>query len=117
MVRERGVILLTALIIVLTISLLGAALVALFFNVLTLSRLELNRVSALYLAEAGISKAINMLRNEAGIFSLKPGQIIPPTRLGDGYFEVDNDFQQSTIISIGQSGGVKRVLQLKYNAF
>lgn len=115
--NKRGAILLMALIVILAISLLGATLIALFFNVLTSSQLELDRVSALYLAEAGIAKAISVLKNQAGIFSAQPGQIIAPTQLGSGSFEVHNDFQQSTIISIGKSHGVKRVIQLRYNAF
>jgi len=121
--REHGAILLMVLIIILTISLLGATLMALFFNVLSLSRIELDRTRALYLAEAGIAKAIGALKNQAGF----PGpsaenveqadMIVPPTRLNEGSFEVYNDFSQSTIVSIGKSNGVQRAIQVRYNAF
>ena len=126
---ERGAILLIVLIIVLTISLLGATLMALFFNVLSLSQIELDRTRALYLAEAGIARAVGLLKSQAGgpaPSEAKPGsnpaqqppdRIVPPTKLGEGHFEVYNDFSQSTIISVGTSNGVKRTIQVRYNAF
>lgn len=128
MVNKRGAILLIVLIIVLTISLLGATLMALFFNVLTLSQVELDRARALYLAEAGIAKAIGILKSQAGsqIESMalpnpssgqRSDRMIAVTKLEEGSFEVYNDFSQSTIISIGTSNGVKRTIQMRYNAF
>ena len=121
---EQGAILLIVLIVILMISILGAALMALFFNVLNISQIELDRTKALYLAEAGIAKAIGVLKNQASS-SLKPSaenmaqtdMIVPPTKLNGDYFEVYNDYLQSTIISIGKSNGVKRIIQLRYNAF
>jgi Tfp pilus assembly protein PilX len=127
MVKDRGAILLIVLIIVLTISLLGATLMALFFNVLTLSQIEMDRTKALYLAEAGIAKAISFLKNKAASTKdskpqqnfnsgAQPGRVIAVTKLGEGYYEVYNDFSQSTIISVGTSNGVKRTIQMRYNA-
>ena len=128
MVNKRGAILLIVLIMVLTISLLGATLMALFFIVLTLSQIEMDRTKALYLAEAGIAKAIGILKSKAGspkenMFwpnsntAERSDRVIAVTKLGDGYFEVYNDFSQSTITSIGTSNGVKRTIQMRYNAF
>ena len=129
MVREQGAILLIVLIMILTISLLGATLMAIFFNVLSLSEIELGRARALYLAEAGIAKAVGALKSQAGApvqsearsgseaQQLPAERIIPPTKLGEGHFEVFNDFSQSTIISVGTSNGVKRTIQMRYNAF
>ena len=111
------------LIIILTISLLGATLMALFFNVLSLSRIELDRTRALYLAEAGIAKAIGVLKKQAGFpisseeSAEQADMIVTPTKLNEGSFEVYNDFSQSTIISIGKSNGVKRTIQVRYDAF
>lgn len=116
--NKKGAILLIVIIVVLTLSLLGSTLVILFFNVLTSSRIELHRASALYLAEAGIAMAINALKSQAGAgIQTQSQQIIPITKLGDGSFEVYNDFSQSTIVSIGRSQGIRRVIQVKYNAF
>ena len=117
---EQGAILLIVLIVLLTISLLGTTLIALFYNVLISSRTELDRARALYLAEAGIAKAMSMLKGQAGVVGISQGnrqQIVAPTQLGEGSFEVFNDFSQSTIISIGVSQGVRRTIQVKYNAF
>ena len=123
MVNKRGAILLIVLIIILTISLLGATLMALFFNVLSLSQIELDRTKALYLAEAGIAKAIGVLKNQAGSVApsadsaIEPDMIVTPTKLNGGSFEVYNDYSQSTIVSIGNNNGVKRAVQVRYNAF
>jgi len=118
---NRGAILLLVIIVILTVSLIGATLIALFNNIITSSRVELDRARALYLAEAGVAQAINALRGQAAGTPLKSDaqQIIPPTQLGEGngYFEVYHDIAQSTITSIGSSNNVKRTLQLKYNAF
>jgi len=122
-ITERGAILLMVLIIILTISLLGATLMALFFNVLSLSQIELDRTRALYLAEAGIAVAIGIFKNQAGVArpaadnAAQADMIVPPTKLNEGSFEVYNDYSQSTIVSIGNSNGVKRTIQLRYNAF
>lgn len=116
--NKKSAILLIVVIVTLTISLLGATLITLFFNVLTSSQIELYRASALYLAEAGISLAISRLKSQAGAGDqTQSQQIIPPTELGMGSFEVYNDFSQSTIVSIGKSHGVQRVIQVKYNMF
>ena len=111
------------LIIILTISLLGATLMTLFFNVLSLNQIELDRTKALYLAEAGIAKAIGALKTQAGYVNpsvdsaAQSDMIVPSTKLNEGYFEVYNDYSQSTIVSIGKSNGVKRTIQVRYNAF
>ncbi|OGX45248.1 MAG: hypothetical protein A3G38_00835 [Omnitrophica WOR_2 bacterium RIFCSPLOWO2_12_FULL_51_8] len=119
---KRGAILLLVIIVILTVSLIGATLIALFNNIVTSSRVELDRTRALYLAEAGIAQAVNALRGQAAgtpLQSEASQQIIPPTQLGEGnnYFEVYHDLAQSTITSIGSSNSVKRTLQVKYNAF
>jgi len=102
----------------LTIALVGATMMALFFTVLSLGQTELDRARALYLAEAGVAQAFHLLKSQAGlVVSTESQQIIPPTSLGEGFFEVYNDFSQSTITSIGVSHSVKRAIQVKYNAF
>ena len=116
--NENGAILLIVLVVSLTVSLIGATLFILYYNVLTSSQIELYRAQALYLAESGIAQTIHMLRNQAGSVNISASnQIIPPTNLGEGFFEVYGDFAESTILSIGSSHGVKRSIQLKYNAF
>ncbi len=120
---QKGAVLLIVLIVILAISLLGMTLVALFFNVLTASRIELYRTQALFLAEAGIAKGVSMLKSQAGTgVVISPGQatlqlIVPRTELGEGSFEVYSDLPQATLVSYGTSHGVTRVIQVKYSAF
>lgn len=120
---QKGAVLLIVLIVILAISLLGTTLVALFFNVLTSSRIELYRTQALYLAEAGIASAVSVLKTQAGAGSgliTLPGQlqlIVPKTDLGEGSFEVYSDLPQATLVSYGSSHGVTRAIQVKYSAF
>ena len=116
--NKNGAILLIVLVVSLTVSLIGATLFVLYYNVLTSSQIELYRAQALYLAEAGIAKTINMLKNQAGAIIPSPtNQIIPQTKLGEGSYEVFGDMAESTMLSVGTSHGVQRKIQLKYNAF
>jgi hypothetical protein len=117
------------LIVILTISLLGTALFALFFNVLLTSRVELYRAQALYLAEAGLAKAVSTLKTRAGtgagtgavqvVFADTPQLqgIVPKTELGEGFFEAYSDLSGSILVSCGSSHGVTRTIQMKYSAF
>lgn len=133
---NRGAILLIVLIVVLTISLLGATLITLFFNVLTSSQIELDRMRALYLAEAGIAQATNSLKGAAAAeeagggegeegFSTRPSGSLEEgleesagrMALGGGFFEVETDMSHSTITSVGISNEVRRTIQVKFNAF
>ena len=116
--NENGAILLIVLVVSLTVSLIGATLFVLYYNVLTTSQIELYRAQALYLAEAGSAQTINMLKNQAGAIIPSPtNQIIPQTKLGEGSYEVFGDMAESTMLSVGTSHGVQRKIQLKYNAF
>ena len=123
--QKKGAVLLIVLIVILAISLLGTTLVALFFNVLLSSQIELYRTQALYLAEAGIAKGVNVLKTQAGAGSgviIPTGQttlqlIVPRTDLGEGSFEVYSDLAEATIVSYGTSHGVTRAIQVKYSAF
>ncbi len=117
-IGNRGAILLMVLIVMLTVSLLGATLIALFHNVMSMNQIELYRTQALYLAEAGIAKVVQMLRSQAGsVPQNTTGRILGPVSLGDGSFEVYGDFVEATLVSVGTSHGVSRSIQLKYNAF
>lgn len=123
---EKGAILLIVLIVILTISLLGATLVALFFNVLITSRVELYRAQSLYLAEAGLAMAISVLKTQAGqgaIVATGTAEhpqlqlIVARTQLGEGSFEAYSDLAERTLVSYGTSHGVTRAIQMKYSAF
>ena len=116
--KSSGAILLMVVIIMLTVSLLGATLIALFHNILSMNQIDLYRTQALFLAEAGLAQAVQTLRGQAGaVPGGKAGRILGPVVLGEGSFEVYGDFAESTLVSVGSSHGVSRSIQLKYNAF
>jgi len=113
--KKKSVILITVVIVFLTIALIGTALVAFFSSVNLSSRTFANETKALYLAEAGISYAIYLLRYQTGSHEelAKPKG---PFQLGEGTYSVEINHLQSVITSTGEVGGVKKVVQLQYNA-
>ncbi len=113
---EKGAVLFGVLIVVLTISLIGASLAVFLFSLHLSSQYEVNQAKVLYLAEAGINHAIHQLQSQA-IIVTKEAYFITPTTLGDGTYEVKLDFAESIITAIGKIGGSKRKIQLKYNSF
>ena len=114
--NRRGAILFAVLIVVLTVSLIGASLVALISSLALTNQFEVARAKALYLAEAGISQAVYQLKNQAIIVTSEEF-FVPPTQFGDGTYEVRLDFRQSLMSSTGRVGGISRTVQLKYNSF
>ena len=115
MTRERGVVLLGALIILLTISLIGATLASFFFSVNTVAEVELSRAQALYLAEAGIADTIYQLRQ--GGLAGDAEQHVAAKSLGEGDYEVQHDPAAGLITSTGRVRGIKRTIQVKYLPF
>lgn len=112
MTGNRGVILLSVVIILLTMALIGASLAALFSLVNTTAQRIANETKALFLAEAGIAQVIYILHNQTGPEGLD--KIIGPFSLGEGTFVAKIDFIHSLITSTGEVGGVKKTLQLQY---
>lgn len=108
-------VLITAIIILAFLAVLGASLVALVFSRLSYSRLQLDRLKALYLAEAGLAKAIWELRYDFDEGADGPGNIAN-TRLGGGMFRVRHDFQTATLTSTGEVERSRRTVQIKYSA-
>ena len=116
LVPAKGVVLLGALIILLTISLIGATLASFFFSVNTVAEVELSRAQALYLAEAGIADAIYQLR-QGGFSNDSTEQHAAAKALGEGDYEVVHDPAAGLVTSTGRVRGVKRTIQVKYMPF
>jgi len=114
--NRRGAVLFGVLVVVLTVSLIGASLVALLSSIALTNQYEVNRAKALYLAEAGISQAVFLLKSQAIIIGSEE-YFVNPTSLGDGTYEVKLDFRQSLLSSTGKVGGITRTIQLKFNSF
>ena len=112
---DKGVALITILIVMLTLSLIGASLFELGATVNQSARHVLEETQARYLAEAGIAHAIYTLKNQAGTPNLE--LFNEPVQLGEGSFIVTFERGQSLITSTGIVNGVKKTLQLQYNVF
>lgn len=112
---KKAAVLITTIIILAFLAVLGMSLIAFLFSRTAYSQTQLDRLKALYLAEAGISKAIWELR-----FDIDPdgdGQgNIPKTKLGDGFFWARHNFQTSTLTSTGEVNKARRTVQIKYSA-
>lgn len=115
LIGRQGAILITTVIILGFLAVLGMSLVALLYSRTAYSQMQLNRLKALYLAEAGISKAIWEMRFELDPDGDGPGNIAP-TKLSDGLFWTRHNFQTSTITSTGEVEKVRRTVQIKYSA-
>jgi len=109
-------VLLGVLIIMLTTSVIGATLASFFLSVTTVAEAELARAQALYLAEAGIARAIHQLR-QAGRFGGSAPPQVPPTSLGEGQYEMFHDVTAGLITATGTVRGVRRTVQIKYLPF
>lgn len=112
----RGVILLGALIILLTISLIGATLASFFLSVTTVADIDLARAQALYLAEAGVAQEIFQLRLAGQMGGQAPSELAA-TPLGEGQYRVRNDVVTGLITSTGTVRGFRRTIQVKYIPF
>ena len=113
--KKKGVVLISVIIVFLTIALIGATLVAFFSSVDISARTFVEESKALYLAEAGIAYAINLLRYQTGSHEelAKPKG---PFQLGDGTYMVEINHFQSLITSVGEVNGIKKTIQLQYSA-
>ncbi len=114
--NDRGLALITVVIMMITLSLIGATLIEFASYVNLSSTTVMDQTKALYLAEAGISYAINSLRARAGAENLKDEKI-GPIPLGEGEFTVEFAFSESLIISVGEVHGISKKLELQYNVF
>jgi len=108
-------VLLSVIIILLTIAIIGASLVAFFYSVNVNTQKIVDEAKALYIAEGGIARAIYVLRNKAGAGTVL-GEDIGPVTLGDGAYLVKIDFMQSLITSTGKVHGTAKTIQIQYSA-
>lgn len=109
---KRGAALLLAIIILTSLALFGMSLVSLTFSRISSVDLEIDKVKALYLAEAGIAKSLNELKKGADPDADGIG-IIPLTKFSDGEFEVVYNSALFTFTSTGCVNQTKRSVQLK----
>jgi Tfp pilus assembly protein PilX len=112
---ERGAVLVTSVMVFSFLAVLGMSLMAFLSSRIFYSQLQLDRLKAIYLAEAGIAKAIWELRFDVDPDNNGTGNIAE-TGLGEGVFRARHDFQSATITATGRVNRITRVVQIKYNA-
>ena len=113
--NQRGSVLIVTIIILLFLSVLGMNLIVYLLSRSSATTLELDRLKALYLAEAGIAKSVNELKLEKDFENNGLGNVLK-TALGDGTYKAVHNFKMSTITGIGESNGVERTIQIQYSS-
>ena len=110
--HQRGATLLLAIIIISSLTLFGMSLVNLTISRVSSVDLEIEKVRALYIAEAGIAKSLNELKR--GIDPDGDGiGVIKPTQFAGGSLEVTYNSAMFTFTSIGRVNKTERAVQLK----
>lgn len=112
---NKGFVLITAIIILVFLSVMGMSLITYLYSRSSRSTLELDRLKAFYLAEAGISKSVYELRWDTDLDNNGVGNVLS-TKLGGGTYRAIHNPQASTITGIGEYNKVKRIVQIKYSA-
>jgi len=91
------------------------SLIAFLHSSTSYSQVQLDRLKAIYLAEAGLAKSIWELRYDIDTDGNGVGNILR-TKLGSGEFWSRHNFQASTITATGEVNRSRRTLQIKYSA-
>jgi hypothetical protein len=110
---NSGLALITVIIILLFLGMLGAALISMVYTRLVATSLEIDRLQAKYLAEAGHAKALHEISTGLDVFGGGRGNI-PATALGAGFYVVYQDPDLKTLTGIGVVRDVRRELVIKY---
>ena len=110
---DGGVALITVVIILMFLGALGTALVGMVYARLSAVTLEVDRLQAQYLAEAGIAQGLYEIKTGLDVFGGGRGAI-PVTALGPGFYKVDIDSNTSTLTAVGVVRDVRRVIVTKY---
>ena len=108
-----GVALITVIILLVFLGSLGSALLGAVYARLSAITLEVDRLQAQYLAEAGIAQGLHEIKTGLDVFGGGRGAI-PVTALGPGFYKVDMDPKTSTLVSIGIVRDVRRVVVTRY---
>jgi hypothetical protein len=106
--------LLTTVIILLLLGALGAALAGMVEARLVSVTVELDRLQAAYLAEAGLARALYEITNDRDAFGPNGVGVISPTAFGPGYFRVDKYPESRTLVGVGSVRDIQRVIVNRY---
>lgn len=110
---SRGVALITTIILLALLGSMGTALIAMVHNRLMSVTLEVDRLQAAYLAEAGLARALYEISKDRDTFGGGLGTVLP-TGFGPGYFQVQQDPKSRTLVGLGVVRDIRRVIVNKY---
>ncbi len=113
--NNKGSVLITTIVILAFLSVLGINLVVYLLSRSTKTNLELNRLKAYYLAEAGIAKAIHELKIDKDLDNNGLGNVLRAS-LGGGTYKASHNYAAATITATGEYNNVQRAIQMKYSA-
>ncbi len=111
---EAGVALITTIILLLMLGSFGAALNGMVHSRLLSATLEVDRLQAAYLAEAGLARATYEISHDRDFFGKDGIGMIPPTLFGPGYFQVEHRPQAKALVALGVVADVRRVIVSRY---
>ncbi|MEA3328657.1 MAG: hypothetical protein U9Q08_02870 [Candidatus Omnitrophota bacterium] len=112
-INQRGAIFFLTLIVLLFLTVFGGSLMLMVFSRFTDTYVEYDRLKALYLAEAGISKSLWELKKGVDFNRDGLGNI-PKTCLGEGSYRVIHNPEVLTIISTGEANDIERTVRIVY---
>ncbi len=110
---KKGTALITVIIILMFLGSLGAALISMVYSRLSAVTLEIDRLQAQYLAEAGLAQGLYEITTGLDVFGGGRGNI-PLTVLGPGIYKVDHDTKSKSLVSIGVVRDIRREIVVKY---
>ena len=111
---DAGIALITTIILLLMLGSFGAALNGMVHARLTSATLEVDRLQAAYLAEAGLARATYEISHDRDFFGNDGIGMIPPTRFGPGYFQVVHRPESKALVALGVMADVRRVMVSRY---
>ncbi len=106
----------TVIVVLIFLSVMGMSLLGMLYARSTVSMLEIDRMKAFYLAEAGISESVYELRHNIDYSGDGIGNV-SRKKLGGGEFWASHNFITSTITASGEFNKVKRTIQIKYSVY
>jgi type II secretory pathway component PulK len=112
--NQAGVALITTVILLLMLASLGAALIGLVQTRLNAVVLEVDRLQAVYLAEAGLARASYEQSKDRDVFGNDGIGVIPITPFGSGHFWVTQHPESRVLRGIGLVHDVRRVIINRY---
>jgi Tfp pilus assembly protein PilX len=116
--RQKGIALITVVIVMLTMALIGASLAELSSTVNYSVDIILDGTKARYLAEAGIAHALRTFRQGTSLENIMDAEGNPVQfPLGEGVYSVTYEPSESLITCTGTVNGTTKTLQLQYNVF